>query len=427
MAIHEDPAVRRDLAARSDVMPEILFYLSGDPSPEVRQAIAGNLATPRRADLKLAEDTDDSVRSRLAGKISGVLPDLTVEEAEALGDLTYQALDLLARDQVTRVRRIIADALKDVADAPSDVINHLARDAEIVVAGPILENSPVLTDSDLLDIVSDGPMKGALASIANRKAIGATVADAVARTGDVEAVGVLLENPNAQIREDTLDYIIERAPGIEEWHSPLVHRHELPGGAAVRIAEFVADRLLQALVKREDFDTATATALRNVVHQRLNPEQKEAPSSPGPAKKIVPAAADAEEEIRQVWEQAIAEAGSPLDAALSLYQAKKLGARIVLDALTSGNDEFVMAALAVMGEVPFSVAERIVATQSAKGIIALAWRANIPERMVAQLQTKLCRIPPDEILKPPRIGEWPLSEDEMVWQLEFFYQLAMKT
>ncbi|MCG8510055.1 MAG: DUF2336 domain-containing protein, partial [Rhodospirillales bacterium] len=286
LAVHEDPAVRRDLAARPDVMPEILFFLSGDPSPEVRLAIAGNRSTPHRADLKLAEDSDDSVRSRLASKISGVLPGLTSEQAAELGKLTYEALDLLARDQVTRVRKIIADALKDVASAPPEVINHLARDAELVVAAPILENSPVLSDADLLEIVSDGPIKGALAAIAKRSAVGSTVADAVARTGDVEAVGVLLENPNAQIREDTLDFIIERAPGVEAWHSPLVRRRGLPGGAAVRIAEFVADRLLQSLVKRGDFDSDTAEALSAVVRERLNTEQSESASAPGPAKKV---------------------------------------------------------------------------------------------------------------------------------------------
>lgn len=426
LAAHDDPAVRRDLAARPDVMPEILFYLAGDPSPEVRQAIAGNKATPRRADLKLAEDADDSVRSRLAAKISGVLPDLTSEEAEALGKLAYQALDLLARDQVTRVRRILAEALKDVADAPSEVINQLARDAEIVVAGPILENSPVLTDADLLEIVSAGPIKGALASIASRKAVGATVADAVARTGDIEAVSVLLENSSAQIREDTLDFIIERAPAVETWHSPLVNRHDLPGAAALRIAEFVADRLLQTLVKRGDFDSDTAEALQSVVRERLNTEGDAEASASGPPKKGIPAVSS-EEELRRIWQQAIEETGSPLDAAMSLHRTHKLGARVVLDALTAGNNDFVMAALAVMGDVPFGVAEKIVTTQSTKGIVSLAWRAKIPERMIAQLQTKLCRVPPDEILKPLEAGGWPLEEDEMVWQLEFFYQLATKT
>ena len=36
--------------------------------------------------------------------------------------MTYEALEILARDQVTRVRQILSEALKDVANAPPEVI-----------------------------------------------------------------------------------------------------------------------------------------------------------------------------------------------------------------------------------------------------------------------------------------------------------------
>jgi len=424
MAVDKDPAVRLALAVRSDVMPEILFFLADDPSPEVREAIAANAATPQRADILLAKDIDDSVRSRLAGKIAGVLPNLTAEETEKLGKLAYQALDLLARDQVTRVRQVLAEALKDVAHAPPEVINRLARDAEIVVAGPILEYSPVLADEDLLAVVSDGPVRGALAAIARRDRLTGKVADALARTGDVEAVGVLLGNPSAQIREETLDWIAERAPRIESWHGPLVRRTDLPGRIAVRLAQFVADRWLKVLVAREDFDTRVASALKTEVRRRLDRQSV----GPGAAAKktAAPVGVQEEDDGRPVWKRVRAESGSPVDAALSLKQSNNLNALTVLDALTEGDNEFVTAALAIMGEVPHPVAERIVTMQSAKGIVALAWRAKIPERLLGQLQSKLCRIPPDQILKPRKIGAFPLTEDEMAWQLEFFFQLVTK-
>jgi uncharacterized protein (DUF2336 family) len=64
--------------------------------------------------------------------------------------MAYEALDALARDQVIRVRRILSEALKDVADAPPEVIRRLASDVELVVSGPVLQYSPVLTEEDLL-------------------------------------------------------------------------------------------------------------------------------------------------------------------------------------------------------------------------------------------------------------------------------------
>jgi len=46
LARHKDPAVRRILAARPDLRPEILYYLAEDPHPDVRRQIAANQATP---------------------------------------------------------------------------------------------------------------------------------------------------------------------------------------------------------------------------------------------------------------------------------------------------------------------------------------------------------------------------------------------
>ena len=40
LARHGNPVVRRELAARDDVRSEFLYYLSEDPSPEVRRADA---------------------------------------------------------------------------------------------------------------------------------------------------------------------------------------------------------------------------------------------------------------------------------------------------------------------------------------------------------------------------------------------------
>ena len=43
---------RADLASREDLRPELLYYLSQDPSSEVRRRIAANDKTPRQADLR---------------------------------------------------------------------------------------------------------------------------------------------------------------------------------------------------------------------------------------------------------------------------------------------------------------------------------------------------------------------------------------
>ena len=111
-----------------------------------------------------------------------------------------------------------------MANVPPEVIRQLARDAELVVASPILQFSPVLTDDDLLEIIESHPAAGSLGSISRRDGIAEPVVDAIVATDDEEAVALLLANEGAQIRENTLDGIIDRALDIEPWHAPLISR-----------------------------------------------------------------------------------------------------------------------------------------------------------------------------------------------------------
>ena len=260
-----DHDVRCDLARRGDVRPEILFYLAGDPDPGVRRHIARNEATPRHADLMLAQDDDDRVRSDVAGKIA--VSSLAMQGAEQSNvyRVTMQALEVLASDQLVRVRQILSETLKDSAGAPRHIVEKLVLDEEITVCGPVLEHSPVLTDDFLMSVLNSETVQGALMAISRRVALGQDVADAIVDTGDSEAVAELLGNESAQIREETLDRIVDQAPGQPGWHGPLVKRPRLKMNASRRIAEIVAGPLLAELKKRTDLDRDALAAIDDVI------------------------------------------------------------------------------------------------------------------------------------------------------------------
>jgi hypothetical protein len=168
LARHDDPAVRARLAGRDDLRPEILYFLAEDDSAEVRGRIAANVRTPRQADLILARDHDAAVREKLAHKIEVLLPELDADaQAQAQAHkYLVEVIEILAQDQATRVRQIVAETLKEVASAPNHVIQRLARDAEAVVACPVLEFSPLLSDQDLLEIIEGGSNAGRLRALA---------------------------------------------------------------------------------------------------------------------------------------------------------------------------------------------------------------------------------------------------------------------
>jgi len=410
LARHKDPAVRRILAARPDLRPEILYYLAEDPHPDVRRQIAANQATPIQADLRLAADIDPSVRGDLAAKIARLAPGLSADEQDRLRNMTYEALSLLARDQITRVRQILAEALKDVANAPPELIRALAHDSEVEVSNPVLQFSPVLTDEDLLEIIHSSPMSGKLSAISKRQIVPANVADAIARTDDIDAIAVLLANPSAQIREETLDMLLERAPDHEDWHGPMVRRPQLSARAATRLARFVAESLLLVLQERPDLDPETKAAVAAVVRRRVEEVGSDMADFHRGSMVVVP-----QTEVGE----------GPMDVAARLYKAGQLEETAVMSAIASGDEDFVAAALATRANLSFALAQKIISTRSAKGMTALVWRGRLSMAVAVLAQIRMGKIAPSDVIRPKAGSQaFPLTAEEMNWQIEFFMTMA---
>lgn len=341
LARDDNPEIRRTLAERADIKPEILYFLAEDEDAAVRKAVAQNLSAPRQTDVLLANDDDADVRGDLAGKIATLAPGLSADEQDKARKATHEALETLAQDQITKVRGILSEALKDVINAPPDVIKTLAMDTEIEVSGPVLEFSPVLSDDDLLEIIDTGPAQGGLNAISKRDEVSENVSDAIIVSDDVSAIADLLSNDSAQIRETTLDDLIERAPEVDLWHSPLVSRAKLPDGAATRLANFVADNLLSVLEERADLDSDSLETVKAVVRQRLDSE----------GGGLIKDAEGASQDFIHM--------DLPLDMVDRLYSARKLDGNVISKALSAGDYSFVLAALVVRSGVGEMVAKKI--------------------------------------------------------------------
>jgi uncharacterized protein (DUF2336 family) len=397
-------SVRRKLASRADVEPEILYYLAEDKAAEVRRVIAANEATPHQADQLLLRDQDEQVRAELAQKVARLLPGLPADAQDQARQRVIDMLEVLARDEAARVREAISDAVKGMSDISPEIVRRLAHDAEFAVASPVLRFSPLLTDEDLLDIIAGAPPTGVLSAIAGRDRLGAAVSDAIVAADDEPAVAALLANPSAQIREETLDLIVQRAPQRTSWHEPLVRRPALPVRAATRIARFVAESLLDVLKKREDLPKETRTQIATEVKKRLADDAKA--KATAETKK----AAAEEEEGGETAEEKVTR----------LKKEGKLDEDMVADAVDAGQRAFVRAALSVLAEVPVSVVDKILSARSAKGVMALAWKAGLSVRLAVQLQTRIGGISPRQALHPRGGKDYPMTTEEMKWQIEFF-------
>ncbi|HSR55042.1 MAG TPA: DUF2336 domain-containing protein [Alphaproteobacteria bacterium] len=413
LARHPDVEERRRLAARTDIRPEILYYLAEDPSPLVRREIALNAAAPAHADVLLARDGDEDVRCELAQKIARLTPHLSADAREHIRALTVEALEILAQDELARVRQALAEAVKDVAEVPHNVIQRLAGDAELAVATPVLEFSPLLTDEDLIEIIESAAASGAMTAISRREEVSCAVSDAIAQTRDEDAVAALLANPSAQIREETLDWIVEGSREVETWQMPLARRPKLPPRAARKLAEFVADSVLAMLHSRDDLDADTAGLIDQAVRARMEVQPE---GEPGGDTLSV----DREAGSGGAPGHISVDRGHTAEFVQRLYIKGELTETRLEEQLLNGNRAFVVHALALMAGVPASVVTRIVDARSAKAVTALAWKAGLKMRFAIKLQARLANVTPREILQAKDGIDYPMSEDDMAWQLDFY-------
>jgi uncharacterized protein (DUF2336 family) len=386
----QDAPTRARLAGRDDTKPEMLYHLASDQSPAVRLKIAANPSTPLQAARLLAQDPDGEVRAELAKKIGRLLPGLDTPERERLRDLTIEVLEKLAGDQLTRVRALLAEEIKSSLTIPAPIIQRLARDVELTVAAPILEYSPLLGDSDLLEIIAHGAISGALPAIARRQDLSAKVSDAVVATLDVPAIAALLANKSAKIRDETMDQIVEHAESIQDWHGPIVVRADLSVRAIRRVAGFVASSLVRQLQERRGLDDETAAFLAKRIRERLAEEQ--------------------EAQIKK-------------DAGESVRRAVQTGAlddNFILTAIENKDRTSVIHGIAAMIKRPPPVVEKILDAQSARAVVALCWYAGLSMRTALKVQAGAARVTQKDII-PARNGlDYPLTEDEMHWQLDLF-------
>lgn len=402
-------AMQVRLAAAADNSSAVMGALAASASITVRAAVAMNAAICVEADAILAQDGDERIRMLLGRKLAILAPSLSTNQQSELSRRARETLAGLVQDEAVRVRAAIADVLKEMADAPRLLILQLARDVEISVSDPVIRLSPLLTDDDLLALLSSLPCPATALAVARRPGLNEAISDAIAATADSAAIRALLANPSAAIREATLDALIAQAAGNTDWHEPLVARPNLPPRAARALSEIVTDQLLAALANRADFSPELSADLRQRLQNRL--ADITAGRLAAVTGQIAPRPADL------TAEQAFA-------AAQTMFAENRLTEAAMLTALAGGQARLVCAMLAVMAEVPPAVVDRAASLRSAKGLVSLAWKAGFSMRVAVPVQMLLARLAPSAVLPMGPGGGFPLAAEEMRWQLDFLGRIG---
>jgi uncharacterized protein (DUF2336 family) len=370
---------RIKLAENPQTHLEILYYLAGDSDDDVRLAVAKNNSTPIQASPTIASDKSVDVRLALAHRLMTLLPELSQAQHAQLYAFAAQALGVLALDEVLKIRLALSSVLKDMACAPPEVVRQLARDIERQVSEPVLRYCAALPQHWVID------------AIASRTKISARVSQAVTESRDIPATTTLILNDGAEISDDTLTNIVERARETEQWHKPLCLRKHLPAFLMQEIVKFVDVTLHKFILERTDFDAVTRTAIEDTMKRRM----------------------------RFLVDDKGARI-TPKDKVLALHKAGTLDEAVMSDALALREHDFIHMGLALKSKLPLETVKRMVDVKSAKALTALVWRTGYSMRYALDLQRELAKVPYNELLYPRNGVDYPLSPAEMEWQISFF-------
>ncbi len=383
---------RLTLAKDTKTNREILYYLAEqDPDPKVRQAVAQNTSTPEHVSPILAADDDVDVRLALAKRLMDLLPNISHDKQSQLYAFTVQALGTLALDEVLKVRLALSSTLKDHAYTPPKIAGQLARDVEREVSEPILRFCAALSDDDLLDIISRHPESWVIEAIARRDSVSEEISRAVIDVEDIQGGAALISNDGASMSEIVLKTIVKKAREFPEWQKPMAIRKSLPSDIAKQLAEFAQSSVRDLLMLRDDFDLETTEEISAIFRRRLDFASDN----------------DTEQEpVEERLKRAIREKGGLSEEKLS-------------DALGMRDYDFVTGALAHLVKSDFITVKKILDMQAPKPMIALSYAAGLSMRFALKLQQTLANLQPKEIIYPKDGSDYPLTKEEIRWQLDF--------
>lgn len=258
------------------------------------------------------------------------------------------AMIMLLDDPSPLVRQALAQVFASEESAPPIIVHALAAD-QPDVALPVLEQSPLLFEEHLVDLIATGEVELQVA-VAGRQSLTRGVAAAIAEVGAPEACLAVLENPEVDIAPFSIERVIERFGHLAPIRENLLAREDL----SMPMRQALLSKLSQAL--------AGFVAAR----QWLGSEHAEFAAREACEKATVALAADTSYD----------EVGALVQY---LRQSGQLTAGMILRALLSGNVVLFEEALSELSGVSIDRVTAYIHDKNISGFRALYREAGLPE------------------------------------------------
>jgi uncharacterized protein (DUF2336 family) len=281
-------------------------------------------------------------------RITSLFLDGASQFNEAHVDLFDDVFVLLIDEIETKARAELANHVAPVSNAPVKLLRTLAKDDDILVAGPVLTLAPRLAEADLVDVART-KSQAHLQAISARPALGEAVTDVLVRRGDRNVARQLADNRGARISHLGFTRLVKRAADDGVLAEKVGLRPDIP-----------------APMFRELLSRATA-----IVHKRL----------------LASATPEMQSEIRDVLAKVAREVGArvggPRDyrsaqrVVLSLDRAGQMNEAALAAFCSDGKYEEVVVGLATLAKVPIDVVDRLMAGERPDPVLILCKAAGL--------------------------------------------------
>src|SRR5258706_11862440 len=277
-----------------------------------------------------------------------LISDLTEDDRAAAEGALLMMLD----DVSPLVRQAMAQVFARSAEAPAAIVQALSLD-QPSIALPILEQSPLLIDADLVDIVATGNCQMQCA-VARRINLPASVCAAIAEVGTPAAALELIENAYAELAAFSWDRIVARHGHLAAIRESMLVLEDLPAATRVALVAKLSDTLAQFVVARNWLSADRAG--------RIASEARD----------------------RSTVNIAARSRGDDMAGLVRHLRATgQLTAGLILRALLSGNQELFESAMAELSALPQAPVSALLPDRGGASPQALLIRSGLPESTFA--------------------------------------------
>tara|TARA_R110002072_G_scaffold118593_19_gene250557 strand:- start:3236 stop:4372 length:1137 start_codon:yes stop_codon:yes gene_type:complete len=297
---------------------------------------------------RLLSDPSVDARADAAAKIATHY-DAAADFGEQEKKLAEEIFSLMCKDAEERVRVALAANLKECPFLPHEIARSLADDV-VSVSTPILRFSTVLTDKDLIEIVSSQGEEKQKA-IAARPSVSTDVSDALIDTRNESVVGTLVANDGAQISTGSMQRVLDDFADSDLVKSSMVGRSALPLEVSERLVSMVSDKLQQELIARHELPSDSVSDLILQAREKATLGLMGGKNHHEDSRRLI----------------------------IHLYQNNRLTPTIMLRALCMGDMEFFEGSVAVRSRTPLSNARAMIHGGDRKEITDLLERAELPK------------------------------------------------